>query len=88
MSLDGEIDQGNADPVLATLREHAERSAGDVVVECSGITFVDSAGLRVFFLLSGELAAEGRSLVLTGLRGTPRRAAELVDLGQVVRLLD
>jgi anti-anti-sigma factor len=72
----GEIDLATGpqvDALLATL-------LGDIRVECSGVTFVDSAGFRAFDR-AYELAVErGDAFVISALPAFPARIARLLRL--------
>jgi anti-sigma B factor antagonist len=60
----GELDLGTYDPAMAALAGLFEAS-GDVVLDLSNLTFIDSSGLRLFILLHQSLGQRGR-LVLRG----------------------
>jgi anti-anti-sigma factor len=83
----GEIDLDRAPALEMQLeRWRAEHPAGDVVLECSELTFIDSSAIHLFFRLAHELSDEGRRLVIRNLRGVARRAAEIVRLDAVAEL--
>jgi anti-anti-sigma factor len=72
----GEIDVANAprvDSALATV-------TGDVRVDCSGVTFVDSAGFHVFDRVHEAAVRRGSSFTLSGLRPFPSRIADLLHV--------
>lgn len=74
IALAGEIDHANADDLFARLAlELEEVPAQIVVVDLSGVRFIDSSGLRL--LLRSKEAAEGcgASFVLRGLRPQAHR---------------
>ena len=60
----GELDLGTYDTAMAALAGLFEAS-GDVVLDLTELTFVDSSGIRLFILLHQSLGQGGR-LVLQG----------------------
>ncbi|HYH30631.1 MAG TPA: STAS domain-containing protein [Pseudonocardia sp.] len=53
--LDGEIDLANVGTVEAQLLEAISNQLVDVTVDLTGVSYIDSAGLRVLFLLGARL---------------------------------
>ena len=72
-----EIDASNASELAVAL---ASEQSTDVVVDCSGITFIDSSGLAVIARASNTLGTAGRSLVLDRPSVVLRRALQLTDM--------
>jgi len=63
MSVDGEIDLANRDELLARIVAHAN-GARRVVLDLSDVVYLDSAGVRLVFETSRELARLGIDLAL------------------------
>jgi anti-anti-sigma factor len=74
-------DDGFADD-LDTL---VEWCAGDAVIDCTGVTLIDSIGISVLVDTQRRLNSQGRLLRVVGLSGTPRRV--IVSLGLTEFLL-
>jgi stage II sporulation protein AA (anti-sigma F factor antagonist) len=82
LSLEGELDMSTVDAVLAALLPLGA-SEGDIRVEMSGVTFMDSTGLHAFLRVAQELGSSGtlhlieptpavrRVLELTGVQSVP-----------------
>jgi anti-sigma B factor antagonist len=83
-AVEGEIDIATAPHMAADLTAYAERSTGEVVVDCSKMTFIDSSGLAVFETARRDLEAQGRRLVITGVVKQCRRAFEIIGLGELL----
>ncbi|WP_369076904.1 STAS domain-containing protein [Paractinoplanes atraurantiacus] len=63
--------------MLELIADVMRHCPGDVVVDMSGLTFIDVGGLRVFALTSSALRAYGRRLWLAG---CPRPIRRLIGL--------
>jgi anti-sigma B factor antagonist len=77
----GEIDMQSAVDVARSLRPCVE-AGGPVVVDLSGVTFMDSTGITV--LLDAALALGDRGcLIVHGAHGTVANVIELLQLGRL-----
>jgi len=74
----GELDASNADGLVESLQEEIE-TGGDLVLDISGVSFVDSMGLRSFLRIATALEPSGK-LVLQGPRRTVARTMELIGI--------
>lgn len=68
--IDGEFDAGYLDRFRERIDSLAE-APGDVMLDLSCVTFVDSTGIGALVTLHKRLAARGRRLRVFGLRGQP-----------------
>jgi anti-sigma B factor antagonist len=78
--LAGELDIASAPLLEDTIASLAANGTGRIVVDLSGVTFMDSTGLRA--LLSGDklCAANGQAFALSGASGPVRRLFELTGV--------
>lgn len=86
-SVDGEIDLSNADSTLEALRAAVEPGAPGLVVDLTGLDYLDSAGVRIFFRLSqaaGESGGVFRAVVPAGAQ--IRRVLELANVENMLPL--
>lgn len=84
VTVSGEIDLTNADQLDRCLDDAAEQ-ARDLVVDLSGVTYLDSQGLRVLLgLVERHQVAGLRLTVVCGRRGVVRDLLLLTRLGDVV----
>jgi anti-anti-sigma factor len=84
--LSGELDLSVYDEALDHLAWATDSPAEDVVLDLSGVTFMDSTGVRLFVTLRRDLAEEAR-LVLRSPREQVLKTLELVgakELGLTV----
>ncbi|HEY1329844.1 MAG TPA: STAS domain-containing protein [Actinomycetota bacterium] len=73
--LEGEADMSTEDLLLSTLEE-ARRNGHPIVLDLSGLTFLDSSGLRVFLRVAASLDP-AQPLVLRSLTPSVRRVFDL-----------
>jgi anti-sigma B factor antagonist len=79
----GPLAAADAEDFKTRAAETARSSLGRLVVDASGIPFVDSRGLEVLAELSDELSKSGQSLRLCGANETVREVMDLTDLSSM-----
>jgi anti-anti-sigma factor len=80
----GELDMATA-PALADLLQMCGREFdGNIRLDLSGLTFVDSAGLRAIVMAWRRLAAMDRHLVLVNPRPAVRRTLDLAGVTAIL----
>jgi anti-sigma B factor antagonist len=83
IAVTGELDIGTAPALRESLLRLLEREdVPDVVIDGSGVTFVDSSGLAVLLMGSRRWTAEERGFAL---RAPSTTLARLIDLAGVGR---
>jgi anti-anti-sigma factor len=78
LRLVGELDASNAEGLVESLRDEIE-TGGDLVLDLSGLGFVDSMGLRSFLRIAAALEASGK-LVLQGPQRSVARTIEVIGI--------
>jgi anti-sigma B factor antagonist len=81
LSVRGEVDVATAPRLAEALREAASASSGDVTVDVSGVTFMDSTGLSA--LVEARRGLGDRRLVLSGASPMLLRLLEITGLADV-----
>ena len=79
IELVGELDVATA-PLLERTAADVMTAAGDVWLDCSGLTFADSSGLNALTRAAEALRAQERRLVLIGVRPPVRRAMDVLQI--------
>lgn len=81
LTVTGEIDLTNADDVLLSVHWHLDRPRlNHVVVDLSGLAFLDSAGLRVLMLGRRHADELGKTFRVQGQRGHIANVIEVTGL--------
>jgi len=83
ISLEGELDHEGCQVVRDRFDEAVRDGKGDVIVAMDGVTFLASMGVGMLLKAREGLAAQGRTLKLSGVRTPVRRALELMNLLKV-----
>ncbi len=87
VSLSGEIDHHRVRGLLEDLdRELDEVLPHTLVVDCAGITFMDSSGIAVLLRLWKRMEALGGTIQVTGLREQPARVLGAAGLQRLFPL--
>lgn len=73
LALVGELDMATVPRVQQAFDALLEQGARSLIVDLSGVSFIDSSGLRMFIMLNDRAAGEGFSLGL--IRPTDRSLA-------------
>jgi anti-anti-sigma factor len=80
----GDIDLANASALGAQLRSYAAETVGDVTLDCSAMTFIDSSGIKELVALFGVLRSQGRRLRMTGVRANCRTVLDVTGVSDLV----
>ena len=80
----GEVDASNAVELGRALGEKLPSSAHGLVLDLSGIVYLDSAGIELLFSLASRLGDRRQRLRLSVPKESPvRRVLEICDIGSV-----
>ena len=82
LTVSGEIDLASADGLRADL-DRWLTDADTVVVDCAGITFIDSTGLRTLLEASNKAEESGARFRLAAVPGPVARVFELAGVTDV-----
>ncbi|MFO1418407.1 MAG: STAS domain-containing protein [Methylotetracoccus sp.] len=87
VTLSGRVDA----PASKQLEEQAQHwvEAGQhrLVLDCSAINYISSAGLRVFLLIAKKIAAAQGSLKLCGLNGAVREVFDISGFSKLFTIV-
>jgi anti-anti-sigma factor len=80
----GEVDAATASSLDAALRASAATDGGEIVLDCTGLEFIDSSGLSVLVGTHQRLLSESRVLVI---HKPPPSAVRLFEIAGLDRVL-
>jgi anti-anti-sigma factor len=78
LRLIGELDLSTVDDLLGLVEDRLGEGRGDLVLDASGLAFIDSTGVKALVDLAGRLGA-GRELVVIGPSAPAARTLELLS---------
>jgi anti-anti-sigma factor len=84
-SLVGEIDASNVDDIADRLRAMVSNRSFALIVDLSGVSYVDSAGINLLFALGEEMRGRQQRLTIVVHEGSPiARMISLTALDRAV----
>jgi anti-anti-sigma factor len=86
--LRGQIDLIAAAALRRQLFGFINTTTGGVVVDCDGLTFIDSVGIAVLLSARRTLRIQGRDLRVENLRGMARHATDALGITDILTLAD
>lgn len=84
--LSGNFDARSTFQVRTAIYEHLEGRDEDVVIDLSGVEFVDVTALRVLAVATRQAGRSGHHLTLRGCNGAVRRLLHMTRLIRVVEV--
>ncbi len=82
----GELDMATAITLAGSLNEVLTDNDGPVIVDLSGLRFMDSTGMSVLLNAHRRLARQGRSLTLACPEGPVLRVFQLTNMVDTLRV--
>lgn len=70
--------------IRPALESISTNSLQDVIVDLSGVTFMDSSGIGALVFLYKRLRSKGRTLVLVGTRGQPEKLISMLRIDKTL----
>jgi anti-sigma B factor antagonist len=86
LPLEGEIDLHVSPNLTAALNRMIDKKPKQLVVDLSGVTYIDSAGLAALIEGMQKTEAYGGKFALAGLQETVRSIFEIARLDQIFRI--
>ncbi len=82
----GEIDMATSSTLRAYIDGVIVLERGDIVLDLSGVGFMDSTGLGVIVKAARDLEAKGFELVLRAPSPRVRRVLQITGIGRLIRV--
>jgi anti-sigma B factor antagonist len=86
LPLDGEIDLHISQGISSSLRAMTDQKPKQLVIDLSGVTYIDSSGLAVLIEAMQNVGSYGGKFALAGLQDGVRPIFEIARLDQVFRI--
>jgi anti-sigma B factor antagonist len=82
----GDIDIANASQLGSELEALVGTGDGDLILDCTGLTYLGSAGVSVIVTTQKTLAARGNELRVANVHGIAARVVDVLDLIEVLHV--
>lgn len=86
--LSGRVDTTNADKFQQDLSPLMEDSQPDIVMDCTGMEYTSSQGLRIFLTLQKSVSSKGGSLVLSHMRPEVKEVFDITGFSNIIKITD
>lgn len=86
--LSGQVDTLNSTELEAKLVELADKSPRALLVDCADLTYINSAGLRVFLIVAKKLETTGGLCAFSGLTPNVRLVFETIGFDRILKLYE
>ncbi len=83
---DGGLDRDTAQQLIDDVGGHVDAGARNVIVDCSRVEMITSAGFGTLLRLHGAMKAKGATVRLAGVRGMAAQALRLLRLDGMFEL--
>jgi len=83
---DGGLNRDTANQLIEDVAKHVEAGARSIIVDCSHLEVISSAGIGTLLRLHGAMKARGAEVRLAGLHGFVAQALQLMRLDGVFEL--
>ena len=86
VTLNGEIDSGNADAFFEAVNEAFASKPENVHFYCENLTFIDSTTLGVFVKILKRVKTEGKKMSLSGLQPKIKKLFTICKLDLIMEI--
>lgn len=86
VSADGGLNRETAQQLIDDVGRHVDAGARNVIVDCSRLQLITSAGFGTLLRLHGAMKARGATVRLAGVQGVAAQALRLLRLDGVFEL--
>lgn len=80
ISLDGEMDLYNSHKLKEMVSGHLERSAGPLILDFKGLSYIDSSGISVLLYTFTQAKKRSIGIWFVNVHGSVRKVIELTSL--------
>jgi len=80
----GDLDIGTAPRLIATVVDLIDEGCGRIDLDCSGVAFIDSAGIRALVVSRNEATQRGTILELVAASPSMSRVLEMTGLSSLL----
>lgn len=86
VTLDGRLDTTNADKFQQDIQPLMEDENPDIVLDCSGMEYTSSQGLRLFLMLQKTVSAKGGKMVMTNMKSQVKEVFDITGFSNIIKI--
>lgn len=83
IKLSGEVDFTNSLDVRDWLKEHVQRSSGDLLLDLADLSYIDSSGLAILIEIRKLLRGRERAIRVTAVSSQVQKLFTLTQIGEL-----
>lgn len=88
ISVAGEVDAGSSIQLDSAIQQSIDEGHKRIMVDCSGLNYISSAGLGVFMSYIQELETKEINMVLFALQEKVLHVFQILGLDQLLKIVD
>ena len=85
--LNGRLDTSNADKFASEIEPLLIAQQADITIDCSGLEYTSSQGLRLFLSLQKAVIANSGSLVMTNMDPKVKEIFDITGFSNIIKIL-
>lgn len=85
--LEGRVDTSNAAQFEQDLKPLMEASNAEIQIDCSGMTYTSSQGLRYFLMLQKHVMSHQGSLVLCNMQPQVKEVFDITGFSNIIKIV-
>ena len=87
VTLVGRLDTTNAAQFQQDIAPLMELTQPDIDIDCSGMEYTSSQGLRLFLMLQKSVSLKGGHMVMTGMRPQVKEVFDITGFSNIIKIL-
>lgn len=87
VKLDGRIDTTNSEQFQNDVKPLMEGDNPDIDIDCTGMTYTSSQGLRIFLLLQKSVMARGGKMVLRNMNPLVKEVFDITGFSNIITII-
>jgi len=85
--LNGRLDTTNADQFLKDITPLMEAKEAQIDIDCSGMEYTSSQGLRMFLMLQKSVMANAGKLILKDMRPAVKEVFDITGFTNIIKII-
>ncbi len=87
VTLNGRIDTTNADKFQQDMAPLMQQENPDIEVDCAGMEYTSSQGLRIFLMLQKSVMAHNGKMVLTQMKPQVKEVFDITGFSNIIKIV-